>query len=126
MAKVKKKNSTLKRILLLLVVFIIGVVGIVAGVFLGSINKLRKNADAITAGITEDYFRSTEASIIYDIHGQEITSISGMKELYYVEDDNIPEILKKAFVTVEDQDFYSHHGILSHLLKPVKSSNTCF
>ena len=105
------KNKTLKRILILLAVFVIGVIGIVAGVFLGSINKLRKNADAITAGITEDYFRSTETSIIYDINGQEITSISGMKELYYVEDENIPEVLKKAFVSVEDQDFYSHHGI---------------
>ncbi len=111
MAKFGKKSKTLRNILLLLVVFIIGVIGIVAGVFLGSINKLRKNADAITAGITEDYFRSTETSIIYDINGQEITSISGMKELYYVEDENIPEVLKKAFVSVEDQDFYSHHGI---------------
>lgn len=111
MAKFGKKSKTLRNILLLLVVFIIGVIGIVAGVFLGSINKLRKNADAITAAITEDYFRSTETSIIYDINGQEITSISGMKELYYVEDENIPEVLKKAFVSVEDQDFYSHHGI---------------
>ena len=111
MAKFGKKSKTLRNILLLLVVFIIGVIGIVAGVFLGSINKLRKNADAITAGITEDYFRSTETSIIYDINGQEITSISGMNELYYVEDENIPEVLKKAFVSVEDQDFYSHHGI---------------
>lgn len=111
MAKFGKKSKTLRNILLLLVVFIIGVIGIVAGVFLGSINKLRKNADAITADITEDYFRSTETSIIYDINGQEITSISGMKELYYVEDENIPEVLKKAFVSVEDQDFYSHHGI---------------
>ena len=111
MAKFGKKSKTLRNILLLLVVFIIGVIGIVAGVFLGSINKLRKNADAITADITEDYFRITETSIIYDINGQEITSISGMKELYYVEDENIPEVLKKAFVSVEDQDFYSHHGI---------------
>ncbi len=111
MAKGKKKNKTLKRILLLLAVFIIGAIGIVVGVFLGSISKLKKNADAITAGITEDYFRSTETSIIYDINGNEITTISGMKELYYVEDDEIPEVLKKAFVAVEDQDFYSHNGI---------------
>lgn len=107
----KKKNKIIKKILLLLAIFIIGVVGIVAGVFLGSISKLKKNADTITEGITEDYFRKTETSIIYDIYGQEITTISGMKELYYVEDENIPEVLKKAFIAVEDQDFYSHKGI---------------
>lgn len=111
MAKVKKKGSIVKRILILLAVFVVGVVGIVIGVFVGSVSKLKKNADAITADVTEDTFRQIEASIVYDVYGNEITSISGSKELYYVEDKDIPSILKTAFVTVEDQDFYSHRGI---------------
>lgn len=111
MAKVKKKGSIVKKILILLAIFVLGVAGIVVGIFMGSISKLKKNADAITANITEDTFRQIEASIVYDVYGNEITSLSGSKELYYVEDEDIPSILKTAFVTVEDQDFYSHRGI---------------
>lgn len=111
MAKPKKKSSLVKKILILLIIFILGVIGIVAGVFLASVSKLRKNADKITEGITEDYFRQIETSIIYDVDGNEITSLSGIKELYYVEDKDIPEVLKDAFIVLEDQEFYSHKGI---------------
>ena len=97
MAKPKKKSSLVKKILILLIIFILGVIGIVVGVFMASISKLKKNADKITEGITEDYFRQIETSIIYDIDGNEITSLSGIKELYYVEDKDIPEVLKDAF-----------------------------
>lgn len=111
MAKPKKKSSLVKKILILLIIFILGVIGIVVGVFMASISKLKKNADKITEGITEDYFRQIETSIIYDIDGNEITSLSGIKELYYVEDKDIPEVLKDAFIVLEDQEFYSHKGI---------------
>ena len=111
MAKPKKKSSLVKKILILLIIFILGVIGIVVGVFMASISKLKKNADKITEGITEDYFRQIETSIIYDIDGNEITSLSGIKELYYVEDKYIPEVLKDAFIVLEDQEFYSHKGI---------------
>ena len=111
MAEPKKKKGLAKKILILFVVFILGVIGIVAGVFMASVSKLKKNADKITEGITEDYFRQIETSIIYDCDGNEITSLSGIKELYYVEDKDIPEVLKDAFIALEDQDFYSHKGI---------------
>ena len=111
MAKPKKKSSLVKKILILLIIFILGVIGIVVGVFMASVSKLRKNADKITEGITEDYFRQIETSIIYDIDGNEITSLSGIKELYYVEDKDIPEVLKDSFIVLEDQEFYSHKGI---------------
>lgn len=111
MAGKKRKSKLGLTIAILLSVFVVGVVAIVAGVFLGSVSQLRKNADAITADVTEDTFRQIEASIIYDVNGNEITSISGSKELYYVKDSEIPSILKTAFVLVEDQDFYSHKGI---------------
>ena len=62
-------------------------------------------------GVNADTFRQTEASIIYDINGAEISSLSGIKELYYVESDMIPSILKQMFVQIEDQDFYSHSGV---------------
>lgn len=111
MAKPKKKSGLVKKILILLIIFILGIIGIVVGVFMASISKLKKNADKITEGITEDYFRQIETSIIYDIDGNEITSLSGIKELYYVEDKDIPEVLKDSFIVLEDQEFYSHKGI---------------
>lgn len=111
MAGKKRKSRLGLTIAIMLAVFVVGVVAIVAGVFLGSVSQLRKNADAITADVTEDTFRQIEASIIYDVNGNEITSISGSKELYYVKDAEIPSILKTAFVLVEDKEFYNHRGI---------------
>ena len=109
--KNKKKNKKLRKIILTIVVFLVGIILIVGGIFVGKILKLRKNAKDIMKGVNADTFRQTEASIIYDINGAEISSLSGIKELYYVESDMIPSILKQMFVQIEDQDFYSHSGV---------------
>lgn len=57
------------------------------------------------SNVSLDSFRQTETSIIYDINGKEISALSGIKELYYLESDEIPDVLKKMFVQIEDKDF---------------------
>lgn len=109
--KPKKKNKKLKKIILTLVVFLVGIILIVGGVFVGKILKLRKNAKELMKGVNADTFRQTEASVIYDINGEEISTLSGIKELYYIDSDEIPSILKQMFVQIEDQDFYKHSGV---------------
>lgn len=63
------------------------------------------------SNVSLDSFRQTETSIIYDKNGKEISALSGIKELYYLESDEIPDVLKKMFVQIEDKDFYNHSGI---------------
>lgn len=109
--KSKRKKSKPLRIILGIITAIAGVLLIFILVYLGSILKLRKNAKEATANVTADTFRQIETSIIYDINGEEITSLSGVKELYYIESEDIPDILKEAFVITEDKDFYNHHGV---------------
>lgn len=57
------------------------------------------------SNVSLDSFRQTETSIIYDKNGKEISALSGIKELYYLESDEIPDVLKKMFVQIEDKDF---------------------
>ena len=109
--KEKKKNRKLRKVILTVIIFLLGVVLIVGGVFVGKILKLRKNAREIMKGVDSDTFRQTETSIIYDINGNEISTLSGIKELYYVESDEIPSILKQMFVQIEDKEFYEHKGV---------------
>ncbi len=108
--EVKKKGKGGK-VVFIIVLFILGVVALLAVVYIGSLLKMRKNAQEIAATITEDTFRQSQTSIVYDINGNEIANFSGVKESYYVEFENIPQILKDTFIAIEDKDFYSHGGI---------------
>lgn len=110
----KEKNTKKRKIfkyVMIGVIALVGILFILAMVYLGSILKLRKDARKLTAGIDEDYFRQVETSIIYDINEEEITTLSNSKELYYVKNDDIPYILKRMFVITEDRDFYNHKGV---------------
>ena len=111
MAKNKKKKSKAKKIISMIVVMLLGVVAIIALIFIGRVLKLRSNALEIMKDVTAEDFRQTETSIIYDINGNEISTLSGIKELYYVTGQDIPVILKQMFVQIEDHDFYEHDGI---------------
>ena len=111
MAKEKKKKSTLKKILLAVAILLTGIVLIFGGIFGGKLLKLRSDAKKLMKNVGPDTFRDTETSIIYDINGKEISTISGIKELFYLESEEIPAVMKQMFVQVEDKDFYKHSGI---------------
>ena len=52
-----------------------------------------------------------ETSFIYDGNGNMVTSFIGLENRISASVDEIPEILKSAFVAVEDERFYTHNGI---------------
>lgn len=109
--KRKSKKTTALKIIMLVLIGILGAIALVILAYAGNIMKLQKEAKNITAGITKDTFRQTQTSIVYDINGEEITRLSGIKEMYYLNDEDIPNILKKMFVILEDQEFYNHRGV---------------
>lgn len=59
---------------------------------------------------TEDTFKSSEASFVYDSKGKVLAKLKGEKESYYLTYDQIPQYVKDAFVITEDRDFFEHSG----------------
>ena len=118
--KKRKKKKILPKIIIGIVVTLLGALLLVALVYGGNIHKLKKNAQKITRNVTEDTFKQIQTSVVYDINGNEITSLSGEKDLYYIDGDRIPDILKNTFILLEDRDFYKHKGVdMSAIIRAV-------
>lgn len=56
----------------------------------------------VLAESTKIYDR-TGTHLLYDVHGEEKRTVINIKD--------IPQTLQKATISLEDQDFYTHHGI---------------
>ncbi|WP_461214276.1 PBP1A family penicillin-binding protein [Lacticaseibacillus sp. GG6-2] len=55
--------------------------------------------------VTENRLKSAGSTIIYDDKGKEITTL-GVENRTYIPDDQIPQTLKDAVVSIEDRRFY--------------------
>ncbi len=106
-----KKGFKIFLIIFIILLSFLGLGLIAVSPYLSDFASYIKNAKAIAASSRLSDFRSTETSIIYDINGDEITTVSGAKELYYLDSYKIPEVVKDAFVLIEDRKFYKHGGI---------------
>ncbi len=116
MAKRKKtKKSRAWRFLKFQMVLISLVLLAIAYYFVGGyaakVASLRQEAVSLVASSSEDTFRSSETSVVYDANGDVISHVKGEKDVYYLEWEDIPLYAKQAFVSVEDKKFYSHHGV---------------
>ena len=99
--KKKKKFVFLK---LLLIVFIISACA--AGIFIFSI--IKDAPDVNDADVRPSGYLST----IYDCDGEILRTLAGAEaNRVYVGIDMIPETVQKAFIAIEDERFYKHHGI---------------
>ncbi len=54
---------------------------------------------------------SDRTSFLYDKEGNLITSIAGIEYRDWVDVEDIPDMLKNAFISVEDVRFYKHSGV---------------
>ncbi len=59
----------------------------------------------------EQVFKKSLTTIVYDSNGQIIANLCAEKDSYYLEDDEIPFLVKRAFITSEDRKFYEHDGL---------------
>lgn len=87
-------------IVLIILLIIIGA-GVVAGIMSSDEWKVDKNKLVL----------SNINTVIYDKDGLEIASVSGDEKRRPVSLDEIPENVKNAFVAIEDETFYEHHGV---------------
>lgn len=111
----KKKNTKLKVILISQIIFLSLVIAVLAFYFLGGYAKevkaLQEDAIALVNGSTQETFRASQTSVVYDVSGKEISVVKGEKDSYYLTYDRIPEGVKAAIVSIEDKKFFKHRGV---------------
>ena len=96
----KRKNVIIKVVLVVLILVFIGVCTI------GAIISSAPSLDLMD--VTPEGYLTT----VVDEDGDEILSLAGVEaNRVYVTLDEIPEDLQHAFVAIEDERFYVHHGI---------------
>lgn len=60
---------------------------------------------------TEDTFKASQTSLVYDTDGELLLSLKGEKDVYYLEYDEIPDAAKLAMISIEDKKFVNHRGV---------------
>lgn len=117
MAKQKKRKKYrgfwifFKLQLLLFLLLIGAAVYYFAGGYAQTIAQLKDDADYLVAKSREENFRKGETGLVYGADGKLLKAYKGEKDSYYLEYREIPEIVVKTFVAVEDQKFYKHKGV---------------
>lgn len=92
--------------LLLVAVLIVGMAG--AGLFYG---VFKAYIDTTPVFDTAQLTKSDRTSYLFDTNGKELTSLSAIEYRDWVDLEDIPEMLRNAFISVEDVRFYKHSGV---------------
>lgn len=73
--------------------------------------RLQKEARDIVRFSSEETFRSSQTSLVYDNNGELISTLRGVKDVYYIEYKDIPSTVLNAIIVTEDKKFFSHEGV---------------
>ena len=106
--KGKKKNPRNRKILKIILVTIIILIIIAAGIFAGIFFGLFGDDFKITK---EDLIIDNMNTVVLDKNGEQIANLAGDENRKIISLDEMPDYLPKAFVSIEDERFYSHHGV---------------
>lgn len=92
--------------LLLVAVLILGMagVGLLYGIF-------KVYIDTTPVFDVAQLTKSDRTSYLYDMNGNEIMPVSSIEYRDWVDLEDIPEMLRNAFISVEDVRFYKHSGV---------------
>lgn len=109
--KIKRKHKKLspkaKKIIKISVITLVSTLIILAGIMFGIVYGLIKEAKLSV----EDLAIKNQNSVVKDINGNIIATLSGDENREIISITEMPEYLKKAFVSIEDERFYDHYGI---------------
>jgi len=75
------------------------------------IMKYQQEARDIVSSATEETFSSSQTSLVYYNNGELISTLKGVKDVYYIEYEDIPTAVINAIIVTEDRKFFSHNGI---------------
>jgi penicillin-binding protein 1A len=111
----KRVGQALKLTLKLFVLFFL--LALVGGIFYfynsygRTIIRLQKEAKDIVRSSSEASFRSSQTSLVYDNDGELISTLRGIKDVYYIDYKDIPTAALNAIIVTEDKKFFSHEGV---------------
>lgn len=102
---VKFTFLVIKILLAIIVLTFLISAGVIVGAVLGLINK--------TPAITADQLSLTMInSFIYDSSGKNVIGeLKGEQNRVVVKHSDIPDYMREAFISIEDERFYSHNGV---------------
>lgn len=113
--KKKKKNRLfwflVKIQILLMILVLLAVAYYFYGGYGKKITRLQSRGIQRVQNSTEATFRANQTSLVYDCNGQIISKLSGEKDVYYLNYEEIPSAIISAVISVEDKKFYRHKGI---------------
>ena len=101
----KKSHSKLKKAIIIIFVLLFLLILIAGGVFVG---VFFSDKFAMTK---EDLLIGYSNTMIYDAEGNVIAELSGKENRKIISIEDMSEYLPKAFVSIEDERFYSHSGV---------------
>ncbi len=90
-------------LLVLFVLVVIATVGASAGMVLSAVRTMPE--------IEQVRPQPQVTSFVYDSEGERIGALRGSEHRIMVEDDDIPEVVRQAFIAIEDHRFYQHFGL---------------
>jgi penicillin-binding protein 1A len=102
--KRRKTNRTQKQKILGIAIV---VVAIMAGIALGAVIYAASSLPAWNP----DQLSGSSSTILYDDKGEAIGGLHAGENRTEVELNQVPQNLINAFLAIEDQDFYEHHGV---------------
>lgn len=97
-----------------ILVTLLAILGVIAYFYLNygkTILQLQKEAKQLVEKSTEDTFKSTQTSLIYDSEGNLISTLKSEKDVYYIKYADIPTAAVDAMIVTEDRNFFEHDGI---------------
>lgn len=95
----KKKHPKLRKFIIIIIAIVL-IISIIRLIILTNRWKL----------LAKDMLQN-ENSIVYDTDGKEIAEIGNEKNKIKISIDKMPENLKNAYISIEDERFYSHGGV---------------
>ena len=106
-----KKKKKKRKILLKISVVFLFLVLICWFAFGSKVMKLRSEAKKIVSESTENTFKASQTSIVYDTKGKQYMKLRGEKDAYYLKYKDIPVYVVASVISVEDRNFYKHSGV---------------
>ncbi len=99
----------------ILVIFVLLVV-FVAGIwfyreYAKPILALKAKASDIAESSTEEDFKSSLTSVVYDANGEKISTLRAEKASYYLNYEELPRWAIDVMLVTEDKKFYAHQGV---------------
>ncbi|MDF2540823.1 MAG: hypothetical protein K0S47_541 [Herbinix sp.] len=72
---------------------------------------MQSDAIALVRESTPETFKAAQTSIVYDADGGIISTLRSEKDVYYLNYEDIPNLVKDAMVVTEDRKFLEHDGV---------------